>query len=78
MRYLGIISFVLIRRLLINFGSFYYTRLTAKVYYFLVISFIVQYRKGCYHNEVFLYCVDYMFRPRQRNQYRAALQKLGK
>ncbi|XP_047483717.1 crustacean hyperglycemic hormones-like [Penaeus chinensis] len=35
-------------------------------------------RKGCFHNEVFLYCVDYMFRPRQRKQYRAALQRLGK
>nr|AAQ24526.1 crustacean hyperglycemic hormone 2 precursor [Penaeus monodon]AAQ24528.1 crustacean hyperglycemic hormone 2 precursor [Penaeus monodon] len=35
-------------------------------------------RSNCFHNEVFLYCVDYMFRPRQRNQYRAALQRLGK
>ncbi|XP_047483800.1 crustacean hyperglycemic hormone-like [Penaeus chinensis] len=35
-------------------------------------------RSNCFHNEVFLYCVDYMFRPRQRNQYRAALQSLGK
>ncbi|XP_063591958.1 crustacean hyperglycemic hormone-like [Penaeus indicus] len=35
-------------------------------------------RRNCFHNEVFLYCVDYMFRPRQRNQYRAALQRLGK
>ncbi|ROT60592.1 crustacean hyperglycemic hormone 1 precursor [Penaeus vannamei] len=33
---------------------------------------------NCFHNEVFLYCVDYMYRPRQRNQYRAALQRLGK
>ncbi|XP_063591956.1 crustacean hyperglycemic hormones-like [Penaeus indicus] len=35
-------------------------------------------RSNCFHNEVFLYCVDYMFRPRQSNQYRAALQRLGK
>ncbi|XP_047482918.1 crustacean hyperglycemic hormones-like [Penaeus chinensis] len=35
-------------------------------------------RINCFHNEVFLFCVDYMFRPRQRNQYRAALQRLGK
>ncbi|XP_027221929.2 crustacean hyperglycemic hormones [Penaeus vannamei] len=35
-------------------------------------------RSDCFHNEVFLYCVDYMYRPRQRNQYRAALQRLGK
>ncbi|XP_042868659.1 crustacean hyperglycemic hormones-like [Penaeus japonicus] len=35
-------------------------------------------RRNCFHNEVFLYCVDYMYRPRQRNQYRAALQRLGK
>ncbi|ROT60582.1 crustacean hyperglycemic hormone 3 precursor [Penaeus vannamei] len=35
-------------------------------------------RSNCFHNEVFLYCVDYMYRPRQRNQYRAALQRLGK
>ncbi|XP_063614437.1 crustacean hyperglycemic hormones-like [Penaeus indicus] len=35
-------------------------------------------RSNCFHNEVFLYCVDYMFRPRQRNQYQAALQRLGK
>ncbi|XP_063614441.1 uncharacterized protein LOC134787591 [Penaeus indicus] len=35
-------------------------------------------RSNCFHNEVFLYCVVYMFRPRQRNQYRAALQRLGK
>ncbi|XP_037788550.1 crustacean hyperglycemic hormone-like [Penaeus monodon] len=35
-------------------------------------------RSNCFHNEVFLYCVDYMYRRRQRNQYRAALQRLGK
>ncbi|XP_047483676.1 crustacean hyperglycemic hormones-like [Penaeus chinensis] len=35
-------------------------------------------RSNCFHNEVFLYCVDYMFQPRQRNQYRADLQRLGK
>ncbi|XP_042858753.1 LOW QUALITY PROTEIN: crustacean hyperglycemic hormones 1-like [Penaeus japonicus] len=34
-------------------------------------------RKSCFHNEVFLYSVYYMFCPRQRNQYRADLQKLG-
>ncbi|XP_042868654.1 crustacean hyperglycemic hormones-like [Penaeus japonicus] len=38
----------------------------------------VECRSNCFHNEVFLYCVDYMFRPRQRNQYRQALRKLGK
>ncbi|ROT60584.1 crustacean hyperglycemic hormone 1 precursor [Penaeus vannamei] len=38
----------------------------------------VECRSNCFHNEVFLYCVDYMYRPRQRNQYRAALQRLGK
>ncbi|XP_037788074.1 crustacean hyperglycemic hormones-like [Penaeus monodon] len=35
-------------------------------------------RSNCFYNEVFLQCVDYKFRPRQRNQYRAALQRLGK
>ncbi|ROT60595.1 crustacean hyperglycemic hormone 2 precursor [Penaeus vannamei] len=30
----------------------------------------VECRSNCFHNEVFLYCVDYMYRPRQRNQYR--------
>ncbi|XP_047483675.1 crustacean hyperglycemic hormones-like [Penaeus chinensis] len=35
-------------------------------------------RSNCFHNEVFLFCVDYMFRPRQRNQYLAGLKRLGK
>ncbi|XP_047483732.1 crustacean hyperglycemic hormones-like [Penaeus chinensis] len=39
----------------------------------------VQCRSNCFHNDVFLHCVYYLYRsPRQRNKYRDALQKFGK
>ncbi|XP_037788549.1 crustacean hyperglycemic hormone 6-like [Penaeus monodon] len=43
------------------------------------VGVAVQCRSNCFHNEVFLHCVYYLYRsPRQRSQYQNALQRFGK